>query len=214
MHIAILATDWIRKSIEEKGIPSTIHITWVEDITALCALDADVYIDGLYNQAIHDGEAHSYFLRSIQHKSIWVSSISKTLADIPFSCVRFNGWNTLFNPKNMEIAAPEQFKNHITDITKLLNWNYTLVPDVLGMVTPKVVSMIINEAYYALEENVSTKSDIDIAMKLGTNYPYGPFEWAEKIGLLNVYALLKTLSIKDNRYIVAKILEEEITNPK
>ncbi len=211
MHIAILATGWMRKSMEEITIPSSIHIIWMEDIKALCTMEADVYVDGLYDQ---DLASHDSLLQTIQHKPIWVSSVIKTLSDIPFSCIRFNGWNTLFNPKSIEVAAPEQFRNYITDVTKLLNWNYTLVPDVPGMVTSKVISMIINEAYYVLEKNVSTKNDIDIAMRLGTNYPYGPFEWAEKIGLLNVYALLKTLSIKDNRYIVAKILEEEITNPK
>lgn len=205
MHIAILATGWIRKSIEEIAIPPFIHIIWVEDIAALSKVNADIYMDGLYE--IEDG--HEPFLQFIQHKPIWVSSILKTSTDIPFPCIRFNGWSTLFNPKNIEIATPEQFKNHITDITKLLNWNYTLVPDVSGMVTPKVVSMIINEAYYAAEENVSTKGDIDIAMKLGTNYPYGPFEWAERIGLEHIYKLLKNLSISDKRVVVAKALEVE-----
>lgn len=206
MHIAVLATDWMRQSIEEKTIPSYINIIWVKDIIALCNTSADVYINGLYE--IENG--HEPFLQSIQHKPIWVSSIIKTLADIPFSCIRFNGWDTLFNPSNIEIATSEQFKNHTTGITKLLNWNYTLVPDTLGMVTPKVVSMIINEAYYALEENVSTKNDIDTAMQLGTNYPYGPFEWAKKIGLNSVYQLLNALSSSVDRYTVSEALKKEV----
>ncbi|MEO5650820.1 MAG: 3-hydroxyacyl-CoA dehydrogenase family protein, partial [Ginsengibacter sp.] len=65
----------------------------------------------------------------------------------------------------------------------------------------RVISMIINEAFYTLKENVSTKKEIDLAMKLGTNYPFGPFEWAEKIGLENVFNLLKKLSEKEERYI-------------
>jgi 3-hydroxybutyryl-CoA dehydrogenase len=32
------------------------------------------------------------------------------------------------------------------------------------------------------DDEISTKAEIDIAMKLGTNYPYGPFEWSEKSG--------------------------------
>src|ERR1700710_2457559 len=47
----------------------------------------------------------------------------------------------------------------------------------------RVVAMIINEAYYALDAGVSSKESIDLAMKLGTGYPYGPFEWADRIGL-------------------------------
>jgi 3-hydroxybutyryl-CoA dehydrogenase len=63
-----------------------------------------------------------------------------------------------------------------------------------------VVSMIINEAFIALGENVSTREEIDTAMKLGTNYPYGPFEWAELIGVENIISLLNKLSEKDNHY--------------
>jgi len=72
--------------------------------------------------------------------------------------------------------------------------------------------MIINEAYYALGEEVSSKAEIDTAMKLGTNYPLGPFEWGAKIGLHNIYRLLKLLSVEDDRYIVAPYLEQELTN--
>jgi 3-hydroxybutyryl-CoA dehydrogenase len=69
--------------------------------------------------------------------------------------------------------------------------------------------MIINEAYFALEENVSTKEEIDIAMKLGTNYPYGPFEWCKKIGLKNIAALLAELSQTEKRYQPARLLLKE-----
>ncbi len=70
--------------------------------------------------------------------------------------------------------------------------------------------MIVNEAYYALGEKVSTKAEIDIAMKLGTNYPLGPFEWSEQIGLQNIYSLLLKLSADDNRYLVAYAMIEEM----
>ena len=69
--------------------------------------------------------------------------------------------------------------------------------------------MIINEAYFTLEENVSTKEEIDIAMKLGTNYPYGPFEWSKKIGLKNIADLLKELFITEKRYQPAALLLKE-----
>ena len=55
-------------------------------------------------------------------------------------------------------------------------------------------STIINEAYFTWEEKVSTKDEIDTAMKLGTNYPLGPFEWSERIGPGQVARLLWSLS--------------------
>lgn len=50
----------------------------------------------------------------------------------------------------------------------------------VGFHYPRVISMIINEAFFALEENLALKKDIDLAMKFGVNYPIGPIEWGEK----------------------------------
>lgn len=46
-----------------------------------------------------------------------------------------------------------------------------------GFVVPRTVATIVNEAFYALEDKVASRSDIDRAMKFGVNYPRGPFEW-------------------------------------
>jgi 3-hydroxybutyryl-CoA dehydrogenase len=72
--------------------------------------------------------------------------------------------------------------------------------------------MIINEAYFALGDGVSTKEEIDIAMRLGTNYPYGPFELVQKIGLNNIHGLLKKLKEQSTRYNIAPALEKELIN--
>jgi 3-hydroxybutyryl-CoA dehydrogenase len=75
-----------------------------------------------------------------------------------------------------------------------------------GFITARVIAMIINEAWFALEEGVSTKEEIDTAMKLGTNYPYGPFEWGKEIGLKNIHALLDKLSKLNPRYSPAELM--------
>ena len=72
--------------------------------------------------------------------------------------------------------------------------------------------MVINEAYFALNDNVSSKNEIDTAMKLGTNYPYGPFEWTGLIGKEHILALLQKLNIADTRYQPASLLIEEVKN--
>ena len=43
------------------------------------------------------------------------------------------------------------------------------------------------------EAGTATKEEIDIAMKLGTGYPFGPFEWGEKL-VLNECELLKRIA--------------------
>ena len=79
-----------------------------------------------------------------------------------------------------------------------------------GFIAARIIAMIINEAYFAVDENVSSKTEIDTAMKLGTNYPYGPFEWAELIGTNNILALLQKLNSTDSRYQPAAFLIKEV----
>jgi len=76
------------------------------------------------------------------------------------------------------------------------------VGDFSGLVLRRVLFMIINEAAYALWEGIASREDIDLAMKLGTNYPMGPLEWADAIGLDRVYNGLKGLQEEygDDRY--------------
>jgi 3-hydroxybutyryl-CoA dehydrogenase len=69
--------------------------------------------------------------------------------------------------------------------------------------------MIVNEAYLALGEGVSSREAIDTAMRLGTNYPYGPFEWASRIGLSPIVELLEVLARQNPLYSVAPSLKEE-----
>jgi 3-hydroxybutyryl-CoA dehydrogenase len=57
---------------------------------------------------------------------------------------------------------------------------------------------------------VSVEKEIDTAMKLGTNYPYGPFEWGEKIGLGKVVSLLEVLEKEQIRYKPCALLKKMI----
>ena len=72
----------------------------------------------------------------------------------------------------------------------------------LGEIVVRLLVMLMNEAAYAVGEGVASVRDIDIAMKLGTNYPKGPLKWADEIGLDTVHSVLKSLlaSLADQRY--------------
>ena len=58
----------------------------------------------------------------------------------------------------------------------------------------RVLAAIINEAALAHDEGVASQADIDTAMKLGTNYPRGPLEWADEIGRHTCASLLRRLN--------------------
>ena len=91
-----------------------------------------------------------------------------------------------------------------------LGLEISVVEDRVGMVLPRIVCMLINEATFAVMEQVASAEDIDVAMKLGTNYPHGPVEWGEKIGFNQVVAVLSALhrDIGDDRYRVAPLLRQ------
>jgi 3-hydroxybutyryl-CoA dehydrogenase len=106
-------------------------------------------------------------------------------------------------------ANNDELRKTAQDIFGVFNKKLEWLPDVPGFITPRVISMIINEAYFALSENVSTIEEIDTALKLGTAYPYGPFEWGNEIGLQNIVTLLKKLSKKQARYVPCDLLVQE-----
>jgi 3-hydroxybutyryl-CoA dehydrogenase len=51
------------------------------------------------------------------------------------------------------------------------------VADTPGLVVARTIAMLINEAADAVQQGVCSEAGADAAMKLGVNYPAGPFEW-------------------------------------
>lgn len=207
MTIAILADDTLKNEWLQHQFPEDISFIWADSMSSLTMLDADAYIDLLFR---NDPERNQQLARMLP-KPVLVNAVEYTTADIRYPFIRINGWPTLLKRNIAEISLPSSItENTVKDIFTALNWQFQLAPDVPGMITARVLAMIINEAYFTLGADVSSKEEIDIAMKLGTNYPMGPFEWSEKIGLRRVYALLQQLHLTDTRYAPAPALESTV----
>lgn len=84
----------------------------------------------------------------------------------------------------------------------------SFVQDSVGLVLPRILCSLINEACFALGEGVADAHDIDTAMKLGTNYPDGPVHWGMQIGWQQVHAVVTALHrhFGDDRYRAAPLL--------
>ncbi|MBY0434270.1 MAG: 3-hydroxyacyl-CoA dehydrogenase [Cyclobacteriaceae bacterium] len=122
----------------------------------------------------------------------------------------FCGLPTFLDREVLEVSMLHQGSQPVLAKTcEGLATNYQLVADRAGLVTPRVICMIINEAYSTVMEGTATREDIDLAMKLGTNYPWGPFEWASRIGEKNVCRLLEAVkeSTGDEHYNVCELLK-------
>lgn len=101
------------------------------------------------------------------------------------------------------IQATEGFFQSLGKETETVN-------DEAGLVFPRILTLIINEAAFTLMEKAATATDIDIAMKKGTNYPYGPLEWADRIGLDEIFAISRGLQrdLAEERYRTAPLLRK------
>ncbi|MDB4447765.1 3-hydroxyacyl-CoA dehydrogenase family protein [Roseivirga sp.] len=124
----------------------------------------------------------------------------------------FNGLPTFINREILEVSSTSIDQNvKLKSICESIGTDFEIVDDRVGMVTPRVIAMIINEAFYTVQEGTATKKDIDLGMKLGTNYPHGPFEWCKKIGIQNIYELLEAMyeDTKDERYKICPALKKE-----
>ena len=69
----------------------------------------------------------------------------------------------------------------------------TRLPDWPGLVSMRTIAMLANEAFEVVLQGVASRQDVDAAMRHGVNYPRGPIDWAEAIGLGRILNVLDTL---------------------
>ena len=106
-----------------------------------------------------------------------------------------------FNPvpvmNLVEIITAIQTDDHTLNETRkfatLMQKESVRANDVPGFITNRVLMPWINEAIFALQENIASIEDIDKAMKLGTNVPMGPLTLADFIGLDTCLAIMNVL---------------------
>lgn len=203
MTIGVVANERQKEELLAQGIDDSTRIIWLDEPTTL--QDTDCYIDLLFSPGAYPEE-----LKTLPGKLWIINSVESTLDKLPSGFIRINGWNSFLKRSLVEAACHnEAVKEKAENVFFALNKKIEWVPDMPGFISARIVASVINEAYFALEENVSSKEEIDTAMKLGTNYPYGPFEWSKIIGLKNIYGLLSVLSQTSNRYKPAELLKKE-----
>lgn len=121
-----------------------------------------------------------------------------------------NALSTFLNRPYLECCKLTEGRD--LTFVKELGWKGSLESaSRVGLASARVVLMIINEAYFTLQEGTAGKKDIDLGMKLGTAYPLGPFEWSEKIGIKDVFEVLSAMynDTKDDRYKICSLMKTD-----
>ena len=203
MFIAVSASEDQKNEFLQKNIPPDIHVEFFEN-NSLINIPENI-------DAFFDFSPEYLIIKNLPAEiPVFKNAVALQLKDLPANYVRFNGWPGFIHRNIFEIVSPKIMEEKTKKIMDALQWKFIFVPDIQGMIAARIICMIINEAWYALDDEVSTKPEIDTAMKLGTNYPYGPFEWGEKIGLPQVAELLKKLSETDSRYLPSPLLLKSV----
>jgi 3-hydroxybutyryl-CoA dehydrogenase len=158
------------------------------------------------DEAIHESQ--------IQHPPKYIAGICAFPHLIERPLLEISIPHYIQNNESFNIAS---YKKKYESIIQFLGYQKAQwVQPRVGMVTARVICMIINEAYFTVQEGTATKTDIDTAMKLGTNYPNGPFEFKQLFGIDLVYKQLEALynDTKDERYKICSTLKNEYLNRK
>ncbi len=155
---------------------------------------------------------------------IYSSSVATTVTEqshwlqYPERLIGISALPTLLKNKLIEVAISIHISNDTLSTAKhfftTIGKETSIVQDRVGMVLPRILCMLINEAYFALMEDVTNPADIDLAMKLGTNYPQGPIQWSQLIGLNHVVTILDAIhqDSGEERYRVAPLLRQLARN--
>lgn len=207
MTIGIIASAEQKQALLAEGMVADIQVEWMDRPRLLPG--ATAIFDFLNQQDQYPAE-----WASASSTLLFINQVEEVIENPPAHFIRFNGWPGCWERPLLEAATvsaatqAEAEKIMATVFAKKISW----VKDIPGFLTARVLSGIINEAYLALGEGVSSKEDINTAMKLGTNYPYGPFEWTERIGISRIYSLLNHLAINHPQYLPAPLLKKEAGN--
>ena len=213
-----LAQDWLGLS-QAKGMDATL----ISDPAQL-APTVPLVIDtstgdeagkrSVLEKLDHEVSASTVILSSCLG---WSTTVMASWTKRPERIVGFATFYPLKDRKLIEISAglktSDSALQQAQDYIKSLGKETVKVKDAAGLTFPRILSLIINEAARSLEEGVAEAHEIDVAMRLGVNYPMGPLRWADQIGLDEVLAVLEGLQREtgDDRYRPTPLIKKLVT---
>jgi len=209
--------------IAAKGQPNQLEelqsLLKAYPIVPLKINELDSY-DIIFDLDFDDSPEQIQHYAELERKLVIVGSVKVQLEELyaelgarpTCTIIGMNALPTFINRPLLECCATHEIDQVVaTEKLNELGLETRFVTSRVGLVTPRIVCMIINEAYYTVQEGTASREDIDLGMKLGTAYPKGPFEWSRAIGLDHVYETLEALyqDTKDERYKICPLLKTE-----
>ncbi len=105
----------------------------------------------------------------------------------PHKVIAMHFFNPVHLMKLVEVVrsldTADETLDVVLEVSAKMGKETVVVNESPGFVTSRISALVGNEAFYMLMEGVASAADIDRAIKLGLNYPMGPLELADLVGL-------------------------------
>ena len=188
--------DSLMKQAKEKGI----SVTWLDKIPD----PKDLESKGFVVDSFAESDLKENALRAIVECKEWKGPVASRLeTESATSWAIRSGLRERFVGFQRTPGSVELLKGEITGEEAIgyaqksfseIDLLVIICRDQTGGILPRVLASMINEAAYMAQSGIASVDKIDRIMSLGANFPMGPFEWADKIGLDRILTLLESLS--------------------
>ncbi|MFJ7953045.1 3-hydroxyacyl-CoA dehydrogenase [Lysinibacillus sp. NPDC096418] len=200
---------------------ATLRLAYVTDL-ATVAKNADLIIEAVpekkdikravFEQMEQFASPHCLFATNTSTMSpTEIASYAKR----PEKTIAMHFFNPVHKMELVEIIrgleTNDETAQTIREIAEQMGKQTVVINEFPGFVTSRISALVGNEAFYMLQEGLGTPEDIDKAIKLGLNYPMGPFELVDLVGLDARLNNLRYLHEKlGEKYRPAPLLEQYV----
>ena len=129
------------------------------------------------------------------------------VVDLPLLSDKMNAIGVAF-----AASASDAARHAVRAAMRACGWQALELRDTPALWAARTLCMLVNEGADAVHQGVCNEEGANLAMKLGTNWPHGTFEWLAALGVERVVTVLDHLHAftRNERYRVSPLLQHRL----